>query len=461
LTDDERLTRLLELRKYKELTTLIEDILENEGWSEFISQVRRISIKSEAVPGWEIPLRTGIIRDAFTSILDLQLVKGLDGDFLRIFEGLNAGTLQELRAQAMDCSITVLREQVRKGNTFFLVTEPLADTPYSVLIPDVLQIRSRQINTLEEKPAFSELYSTYYGFTILTSGGVSRDQSGATSESIREIEILARQLGSDKKVTRRQIKHSPSVFGRVSEHTRNLLWNLLSLCIGGIHNQKSAAKTLGQLGDSRATEIMHLKLDRTEDDGIAAEVIRGLGNIGDPNSFSCIRDLYGSRSYGYNRRMKAARSAIGGIRHPAVLELLAEGSPGYWGFDLEKIEALGYTRNPEFIPALVQQLTSGRKGDNREKKLRSFRSLKQIGSEGLEKLREHYEDILKVDGYLEEAVSLLGSIPDFKWTSSMIDVVTEGLSMDNHEKLISAVQLDSQLMGNPRIQTAMKRKVIA
>ncbi|MCK4849601.1 MAG: hypothetical protein KAT16_11270, partial [Candidatus Heimdallarchaeota archaeon] len=114
LIEDEALARIIELRQHSKFNEIVGNILENGSWAGLLNQIKRIEEKPEAVSGWEMPLRAGVIRDALIDLLSLQRLNGLDGNLLEIFNKLDADNLEELRLHAETHTHQLLETQIRK-----------------------------------------------------------------------------------------------------------------------------------------------------------------------------------------------------------------------------------------------------------------------------------------------------------------------------------------------------------
>ncbi len=90
---------LLELRDIERLEKKVSLLIRSRGWSHVID-VLQICKESEAiVPGWDTPLREGILREGMLELLLLESFVGLDVDFLEAFSDLEADDSDGLRKQ--------------------------------------------------------------------------------------------------------------------------------------------------------------------------------------------------------------------------------------------------------------------------------------------------------------------------------------------------------------------------
>lgn len=155
---------------------------------------------------------------------------GLDVDSVESFADLEPKDLDDLRSQARERSKELLGKQVERGHTFFMDLEVMKENELAVFVPKALETRIREVQALGSKPHLYEIYSTYYGFTILTSG-VKHHEAGVP-EDIREILLsIMGEMGGVSEIKSKQLKFSPLAFRKCSPHLTVLLWNLLRLSL--------------------------------------------------------------------------------------------------------------------------------------------------------------------------------------------------------------------------------------
>ncbi len=383
---EEYLIRLIELRKYSELLQHVSELIEEGQWSHFIADLSELQLEEAKICGWDMPLRYGVVRDAMIEILNLHHLNGIDGGLCDHFADLRSDSIYSLRDEAQALAIEILKNQIRKGNTFFLNVDELSTTECSVLIPDIVRIRQRQIESLSSEPTFGEICSTYYGFTILTSGGVKEDSSRASNESLAMIKEIAAKLGQIIEMNSKQIRWSPRLFGRLSDYTKKLLWNLLSLCIGGYHSQVKAANYLGNIGDSRALDLLHERLEGTENSSISRAIIQAIGKMGHPASYEILKPFL-TKTSPYRTNLEQIIKAIGGVRHYNVYHYLNQQLTNLVRISEPILDAITQTRNYSFIPQLKKfyQLSIQR-GWSLEKAI--LKTLQSLGPEGISSAEE-------------------------------------------------------------------------
>ena len=284
MTFGKKAASLMELRDYAALPDSVQNFLRKESWAEFIKEMQAIKAQDSIREGWDLPLRPGVLREGMARLLHLEDITGLDVDFLRAFADLKGNSLQELAQQARPLAINHLRNQVEKGNTFFMDTELMKESDQAVIVPNIIEARTKEIETLGQSPSLADVYSTYYGFSVLTSGGLAHDRGGIAEGTRERLMSILGSLGDVSEIPSKQLKFSYLSFRSCSSHLKVLLWNLLRMCVGGDKAQRAGVDILGELGDTRATELMHLRLDEASSDAIRRYIVRALGRIGAPES---------------------------------------------------------------------------------------------------------------------------------------------------------------------------------
>lgn len=342
----------LEMRDYVALEKTVEKFLETRSWEELLGKLREIQDASQLADGWTFPLTPGKMRDGLIELLSLHDMTGLDTDFLETFRHLEGKNLEEIRDTAREYSITLLREQIRRGNTFFIDADAMIETDLTILVPGIIESRTKEIKGLESKPPLSDIYSTYYGFAILTSGGLSTDVGGIPTATKEQLNGVMQQLGSVQSVSAKQLKFSYLSFGNCSDHLKTVLWNLLKMCIGGIKSQKTGIEVLGTLGDSRALDLMHAKLETVQERKVKEILFDGIGRIGSSKSYNILLTKLD------NGRNLDAVKALGLLRDSRVRDIMKQFRDRYYRQDQQQfIEALGNTRDTHWLPYLYHQVT--------------------------------------------------------------------------------------------------------
>ncbi len=364
----------MELRDYRTLVGRVGTLLGEMSWKQIVDSLRQVSQERELVPRWGISLRPGILRDGMVSLLGLSDMPGLDVDFLDKFGNFEPETIEDLRFGARDLAIDLLKEQIGRGNTYFMDTEFMKETDQAVLVPGVVESRTKEIESLEPNPPLSDVYCTYYGFTVLTSGGLMRDRGGISPDTMDKLMTVLSGLGDVKLIPSKQLKFSYLSFRNCSNHQKVLLWNLLRVCLGGDKGQRAGLDILGELADSRATDLLHLRLQQSGAHGAKRHIVRALGRIGHPASLRPLEDAMAGGGYYYSRLKEEAIEAIGGIRSPSVHRHLDLG--GYGRQRIAKIKAMGNTLSPRYMRELEQTVSRTREGSEMFKA--STRALEKV-----------------------------------------------------------------------------------
>ena len=253
----------LEMRKYSAFEGIVEEFLEKSSWNDFLDKMEAVQNVQERNRQWQIS--SGKLRDGIIELLQIQDMKGIDTDLVEAFRHIDGNKLEDIRKGVRKHSISLLREQIRAGNTFFIDTNAIKETELTVLIPGILEARTQEIQDLEPKPPLSDVYSTYYGFSILTSGGIVADMGGVPADTRAQLLGVMQQIGNVENISAKQLKFSYLSFRNCSDNLKTILWNLLKMCIGGTKSQKAGIEVLGNIGDSRGLELMNLKLENVQD----------------------------------------------------------------------------------------------------------------------------------------------------------------------------------------------------
>ncbi len=456
---DNRLASIIERREYSHLEEEVSQRLESGTWADIVDAIQRISKMPEAVVGWGIPLRKGIIRDALYEVLELSPMRGLDADFLELFRNLDGSALNALRIDAKEVGVNRLREQIRGGNTFFLDTSEMQDSDLVVLVPDVVEARRKQVLDLEQSVSINDVHSTYYGFMLLTYGSIAKDIGRMPDAALDKFENLASELGKHVTIGCEHQVYSNVTFGQVSEYTREFLWSLLNLCIANYNGQVIAATALEHFGDSRAIDLLHLRLESARDRRVRLAIISALGGIGHPESFQILhRIMTGSDQkhehlhYRWSQDRRAAATAIGGIRNPEAEGILRENrnNPSY------PIEAFGLSRNLEYTDVILSRIKNSR-SKHRSEVISQLEALKSLGPKGVEIVSNLYQRHLTEQGNMSGIIRLMGSISGFRWRNTEIETIAASLDGESGtEDILRAVLEDSKLNSDSRIRRSVQ-----
>lgn len=151
MIEEETLARLIRLRRYEELDTIIDQLLREQEWSEILTQLQSIPepsihyypeehyyssrmailekltgpyyiteqildgrpwLFSSENAGWGV--RRGTLRNGIIHVLGLPIVQGIDLGSLQPFEGMQASSLDELRQSAIPIALDVLGHRQRR-----------------------------------------------------------------------------------------------------------------------------------------------------------------------------------------------------------------------------------------------------------------------------------------------------------------------------------------------------------
>ncbi|MHA1965516.1 MAG: hypothetical protein ACXACG_07235 [Candidatus Thorarchaeota archaeon] len=125
---------MFELRDRNRIEGFVSRNIEDKGWSYIIDTIQRSRELEAIVPGWDIPLRKGVLRDGMFEILELSDFAGLDVDPVEAFVELEPKNLDHLRSLARERAKELLGEQVKRGPTFFMDLDAMADTELAVYV---------------------------------------------------------------------------------------------------------------------------------------------------------------------------------------------------------------------------------------------------------------------------------------------------------------------------------------
>jgi len=340
---------MMELRDYDRLSRKAAEYTKEHGWSYVIEALKRCRESDAIVQGWDLKLREGILRDGMINLLTLEGFESLDVDLLNSFSGLLGNDLESLRESAKEIALELLKEQVKRGNTFFMDVELWKESDFAFHVPGIISSRTREIERLGPNPHLHEVYSTYYGFSMLTTD-VNVEEAGVPATVGEELLRILQEVGGVRELSGKQLKFSTFAFRKCSPHQTALLWNLLRLSIGGIKYKFRALKTLGDLGDSRVIDSLHSFVEprkglsyRSREDSLVEGCLECLGRIGNPLSFDYMKNFGNGR----------ANVALGGVREPRVLQDLSNQIDRSTGFQKKTmvylIQSLGNSRSPLWL----------------------------------------------------------------------------------------------------------------
>jgi hypothetical protein len=419
--------RSIELRDYTELEKIAKEVVSERGWNEFLRILSESQRKGANIPGWNLSVRSGSLRDALVHLLKLENIVGLDCDYIHSFDQIESHDLIDVRKQSFQIIIDLLHKQVENRNTFFLDTGTFSTTPYAVFVKDIINARTAEIEELPSKPSLRQVYSTYYGFMILSSGRISNRHAGATDEGVKCIEDLASQLGKQTKLNARIFQPSRKAFMNCTSETKELLWNILRMFNGGYDTRSTAVKKLGELGDSRATDYIITNLQNTTNRYFKPALLKALGSLGDPKGLDSILEYLNDSSL-----RKAAILALGGIRHPNALGKLMQIKNSNNRHDLSSVvTAIGIVRTGKAIEILSSFLSS-RNGRIVQKSVEAFCSIGKEGLDILAKTPSKLADLLKCTNKSIKLIKILKGIPTFRWTSELQKAIAQAINRNRY-----------------------------
>ena len=415
--------RSIELRDYAELEKLAKEVVSDMGWKGFLEILFKSQELRQTIPGWNISVRKGTLRDAMIHLLKLEIIIGLDCDYIHNFEQIESHNLNDVRTQTFPIIIDLLREQIKRRNTFFLDTDAFSTTPYAVFVKDIINARTTEIEELPSKPSLRQVYSTYYGFMILSSGRISSRHAGAAEEGVKCIENLAAQFGKETKLNARIFQPSRKAFTHCTSETKELLWTILRMFNGGWDTRSSASKKLGELGDSRATDFIIMNLQNTTNHYLKPALLKSLGTLGDPKGLDSVLECLND-----SRLRKTAILSLGGIRHPNALEKLVQIKNSNNRRDLGSVvTALGLTRTGKALEILSSFLSS-RNGRIVQKSIEAFCAFGKEGFDELTKTPSKLVESLKCANGSHKLIRILSGIPSFQWTPELQKAIAHAIS---------------------------------
>ena len=160
------------------------------------------------------------------------------------------------------------------------------------------------------------------------------------------------EIGDVENISTSQLKFSYLSFRHCTNHLKSVLWNLLKMSIGGQKSQREGIRVLGELADSRALNLMHLRLENAKDASTRRHLVSSIAQIGSPASFEIIKKIVDNERYS-----KDTLEALGCIRHQSVQTYLAN----YRRDSSSLFRSIGNTRSTYWIPRLEERLKYGRR----------------------------------------------------------------------------------------------------
>lgn len=73
--------------------------------------------------------------------------------------------------------------------------EVTKENNFAVIVPDALNSRNREVRALRYKLHLYEIYSTYYGLTVLITGGITFKQAGVPDYISENLSSILGDMG--------------------------------------------------------------------------------------------------------------------------------------------------------------------------------------------------------------------------------------------------------------------------
>jgi len=400
-------------RQYSELEKRADNLIEEEGWESLLHQLKFVRPEGKA-------------RDAVIALLQLESVGGTDTDVFDEFESLGGGSLHQVRANAIQPVMDILREQIENKHTYFMDIDAMTRTPCVVLVKEVIEARKRELEQLEGTPSRLDVLGTYYGFQILiTDGSKPFDHQNSqgnryyswrrstwldekitegAAEAVKNITAeLAEEVDMDKRY--RTLGGSRIFRSRCSKPTADILANAARLALYKAPGHRgTAAKALGQTGDSRVLPFLHHRLPIEQNRKTRIAIAEAIGRIGHESSIDILKERAVPRGRYLSKEGEAMVNSLGAIYHSHSKEIL-----------IELLKHDGNTTRSAVIQALSNQdptnlvdlISPYLASKSRPVVRASILALTDLGSEGESVIREKAGEVIKKIGYDKPSKSAL------------------------------------------------------
>jgi hypothetical protein len=327
------ITDLATRRQYSELEKRADTLIEREGWASLLRMLKYVRPEGKA-------------RDAVISLLQLEAVGGTDNDLFEELDSLEGDSLHQIRANAVEPIMDLLKEQIESNHTYFIDIDAMTMTPYVILVKEVIETRKRELTQLEGTPSRLDVLGTFYGFQILmTNGSKPFDRQSAqgnryyswrrstwldekitegAAEAVKSITSeLAEEVDMDKRY--RTLGSSRIFRGRCTRPTADILANAVRLALYKTPGHRgTAARVLGRTGDSRALPFLHHRLPLEQNRKTRIAIAEAIGKIGHESSIDILKERAVPRGRYLSKEGEAMVSSLGGIYHPHSKETLVE-----------------------------------------------------------------------------------------------------------------------------------------
>ncbi len=418
---------LVTRRNYSDLEKRADEFTKNDGWNAFLKHIQSTNSNGKA-------------RDALVALLELEAVGGTDTNMFSEFSSLEGSTLHEVRLDAIPRAMEILKEQIAEKHTYFLNVEAMAETPYAILVGDVIEARKRELEQLEKNPSRIDVLGTFYGFTILMiEGSKPHDNTTSTGygygwrryrrstwldESITDtaaqaVKGLTGQFASEVDMDKRYrtLGSSPIFKSRCTKETANILADAVRLALYKVPgNRSTAARKLGRSGDSRVLPFLHHRFALEQNRRVRISIADALGNVGHLSSIDPLKEQVKLPQRRLTKDLEATITAIGRIFSPTSKEVLLDlVENGGNTIKATAIQALGKQEPTGMVELLTPYLNHKSKPVVRA----SVMALAELGKDGKSVVRTQVPVILKRIGYDRPSRSAVTKMLEIKGVGQM------------------------------------------
>jgi hypothetical protein len=418
---------LVSKRQYSELERRAEEYIASDEWAGFMKQIKRAGLSGKA-------------RDAVVTLLELAAVGGTDSNVFDEFATLEGTSFQHIKVEALERAIEILREQIENRHTYFLDVEAMAETPYAILVKDVIEARKRELSQLEGTVSRLDVLGTFYGLMILiTDGSRPHDNSGSSNlgygyrrwkrrtwldENISQsaadaVKRLTGEFTEEIDMDKRyRTLGSSSIFkNRCTPRTAEILANTVRLSLYKVPgNRSAAAVALGRTRDSRVLPFLHHRFGVEESRQVRMRIAEALGKVGDISSIEILKGHLVTPLRYLSKDYEAAINALGAIYSPeckkTLLDILANGGNTV---KAAAIQALGRQEPTNLVRLLTEYLKHKSKPVVRAAVL----SLTELGTEGKDIVRAQASTVLERIGHDRSSSNAIVSILQIPGVSQM------------------------------------------
>ena len=400
MMDITTISECVQRREYGRLYQIAQERLKTNDWSSLIRLIHDTRDRGKA-------------RDALVNLLQLEAVGGTDSNILMEFSDLEGATLDAIRAHTIERTIEILTEQIENRHTYFLDIEAMAETPYAILVKNVIEARKKELAELENNPSRIEILGTFYGFMILMIDGSQPHDNSTTQQnrygywrrrtwldekiSVSAAAAIKKLTGDfaeevDMDTTYRTLGGSQIFKSRCTPQTAEILANAVRLSLYKVPgNRSSAALALGKTGDSRALPFLHHRLGVEQSRQVEIRITEALGRIGHIDSLNLLGERLNLTRRSLSKDQDATITAIGKIYAPKskkiLLDIMNKSGNTVKG---AAIRAIG-TQDPEGLVKLIAPFV---KDSSRPVVRSAVLALTELGQEGEETIRRYLSVIL-------------------------------------------------------------------